>query len=115
MSRSAENYNKPEIFMPERFMDDLSHQLHISVNASIEKRDQFMFCWGRRMCPGVHLAEVQMFHIWVRVFATSTIVPPLDEKERPVYPDLDNCYDGGIIVKPLKSRLRFVERSDCLI
>ncbi|KAI9496863.1 cytochrome P450 [Zychaea mexicana] len=106
-------YDNPEKFIPDRSMED---QTPMSVCAnSREKRDQFTFGWGRRVCPGIHMAEVELFHIWVRVFATTIIEPPLDNSGKPVYPNLNAIEDLGIIVAPKESNLEFIERRDRLI
>ncbi|KAI9268206.1 cytochrome P450 [Phascolomyces articulosus] len=112
MSHNTSYYEYPDQFMPERFIDDPA-PFYTSVNSDIEKRHHFAFGWGRRVCPGIYLAEVSLFHVWVRVFASTTIEPPLDNMGKPIYPNLNAYYNGGIVVKPLeKANLRFVERTD---
>ncbi|KAG2225134.1 hypothetical protein INT45_011817, partial [Circinella minor] len=114
LCRSAEFYDKPEEFIPDRYINDLS-PYSVSVNANIEIRDQYTFGWGRRMCPGVHLVDVEFFNIWVHIFATAVIAPPLDKKGKPNYVDLNTCHDVGILVAPENPYLRFLKRSDSLL
>ncbi|KAG2226788.1 hypothetical protein INT45_005753, partial [Circinella minor] len=114
ISLDPKSYYEPEKFVPDRYINDLT-SFSVSVNASIEKRDQFIFGWGRRLCPGVHLAEVELFNFWVRIFATARIEAPLDNKGRPVLPDLSAHFDAGLVVAPVEPRLRFIERKDRLI
>ncbi|KAI9258926.1 cytochrome P450 [Phascolomyces articulosus] len=115
LNKSPDCYVNPEEFMPERYIQDPT-PISVSLNSNVEKRDQYMFGWGRRICPGVHLAEVELFNFWVRIFATSTIEPPLDnDTGLPVYPNLNSIHDAGIVVAPKYPNLRFIERSDRLV
>ncbi|KAI9246470.1 cytochrome P450 [Phascolomyces articulosus] len=107
-------YDRPDEFVPDRYIDDLS-TFSVLVNANIEKRDLYTFGWGRRMCPGYHLVEVEFFNIWVQIFATTVIEPPLDTNGNPKYPDLDGYHDVGIIVAPRDKYLRFIERTDRIV
>ncbi|KAI9492124.1 cytochrome P450 [Zychaea mexicana] len=108
-------YDKPREFVPERYMLD-QRTLAASVSSSASRgRDQFMFGWGRRTCPGVHMADVEMFYFWVRILATSIIEPTLDHQGQPRYPDLDSYLDGGITSAPGDPYIQIVERPDRLI
>ncbi|KAI9491887.1 cytochrome P450 [Zychaea mexicana] len=114
LNLSPDRYQNPEKFLPDRYAGD-PRPLSVSVNSSIDTRDQFMFGWGRRICPGVNLADAETFNFWVRIFATSTIEPPLNKQGVPMYPNLDACYDGGLVVTPIDANLRFVKRRDRLV
>ncbi|KAI8144939.1 cytochrome P450 [Fennellomyces sp. T-0311] len=113
LNLNANEYQSPEEFLPERYMDDIS-MLSTSVNSKTG-RDHFMFGWGRRLCPGVDLADVIMFNFMVGVLATTTIEPPLNDKGMPTYPDVHSLRNGGLVVAPAQSVLQFVERPDRLI
>ncbi|BFZ61991.1 hypothetical protein YB2330_003070 [Saitoella coloradoensis] len=57
MHRNPEHYPEPESFSPERFLD---HNLGAAASAALTdpgKRDHFAFGFGRRICPGMHVAE----------------------------------------------------------
>ncbi|KAI8150054.1 cytochrome P450 [Fennellomyces sp. T-0311] len=108
LCRNPNAYNSPKEFKPERFLEDL-RPLSISIKAPAESRENYMFGWGRQ-CPGVHLAEVELFNVWVRILATMTTEPGLDENGRPVYPNLIGIRDTGLNVVPLESQLRFIKR-----
>ncbi|KAI9493967.1 cytochrome P450 [Zychaea mexicana] len=113
LNLSEEFYDNPREFIPERYLYD-KRPLSVSVNANSQTRDQFVFGWGRRICPGVHMSDVELFNFWVRILATARIEPPLLNGQ-PVYPDLNAYHDGGLTVGPSETKLRFVERHDRLI
>ncbi|ODQ55491.1 cytochrome P450 [Saitoella complicata NRRL Y-17804] len=57
MHHNPEHYPEPESFSPERFLD---HNLGAAASAALtdtRKRDHFAFGFGRRICPGIHVAE----------------------------------------------------------
>lgn len=52
-------WEKPNDFMPERFRDH--SKLASQYTNDAEKRDHFGYGFGRRVCPGIHLAERNLF------------------------------------------------------
>ena len=62
-----ERYPEPHLFKPERF---IGHKLSASEEAALAdpyKRAHFSFGGGRRICPGMHVAERSMFINIVRL------------------------------------------------
>ncbi|KAI8150055.1 cytochrome P450 [Fennellomyces sp. T-0311] len=114
LTRNDTVYDNPDQFLPERYLDDM-RQMTASVNAKGEHREQYMFGWGRRTCPGVLLAEVELFTMWIRVLATTTIGPAVDEHGEPVYPNLNMLHDQGLAVAPGDAYLRFIKRPNSLV
>ncbi|KAI9491715.1 cytochrome P450 [Zychaea mexicana] len=114
MHWDPEVYPEPEKFIADRFMNN-TKTMYASANSRIENRDHYNFGWGRRICPGIHLAEVQMYNVMVRVIARSVIAPVLDSKGSPVLPDLNGARDAGLVLQPPTDDVRFLERTDALI
>lgn len=54
MHHDSERWQEPEHFQPERFVD---FPALASAYAASERRDHFGYGAGRRICPGIHLAE----------------------------------------------------------
>ena len=67
------------------------------------------------MCPGAYLAELELFNVWIRLFAKCIIEPALDEHGAPRLPNLDDLVNGGVVMPPKSSVMRIVKRSDSLI
>ncbi|OAD00011.1 cytochrome P450 CYP5207, partial [Mucor lusitanicus CBS 277.49] len=73
---SNDNYviQNPEKFLPERFQYD-SRTLHAGANEGPE--EHCAFGWQKRICPGISLAETQMFNIVTKVMSRCTIEPDI--------------------------------------
>ncbi|KAI9493952.1 cytochrome P450 [Zychaea mexicana] len=111
LNLNEDKFSNPKEFNPKRYLED-SRSLNASVNGNAENRDQFVFGWGRRICPGVHMSDVEMFYFWTRILATATIESPLDNQGQPLYPNLNAYHDVGVAVEPYDHHLRFVKRTD---
>ncbi|KAI8141446.1 cytochrome P450 [Fennellomyces sp. T-0311] len=110
MHRDPARYPDPDTFMPDRFMHEAKPMAGAAAG-NVEQRDQFSFGWGRRQCPGMYLAEAQLFVTLTTIFAQCTLEAPEGEN----LPDLDDVRDNGILVSPPPFSLRFVRRQDCLL
>ncbi|KAL0086935.1 hypothetical protein F4703DRAFT_1927808 [Phycomyces blakesleeanus] len=111
MHMRPENFSEPEKFIPERFLDDM-RTWSASANGAIEDRDMYAFGWGRRVCPGIYLAEVEIFNVMVRTLSRHTIEPGLDSFGNLVYCSMDTLDTHGITFGPKDFTIRLVERKD---
>lgn len=106
-------YEDPESFKPERY---LNHPLRAGVYAATsnpEERDHFTFGAGRRICPGMHLAENSLFITLAKILWAFEIRPPLgDDGEEEVMDTSDEAYEDGSTTIPKPYRVRFIPRSD---
>lgn len=53
-------YDHPDRFDPDRFVDLVTSSAALA-NGPIGARDHVTFGWGRRLCPGMHLADANGF------------------------------------------------------
>ncbi|CEP10775.1 hypothetical protein [Parasitella parasitica] len=107
-------FTEPEKFIPERFLHDAS-TMHARANGKLEDRDHYAFGWNNRVCPGIILAENEMFNIVTKVMARCTIKPTNLPNGQSVYPNLNDIRGRGAAVLPGPFRLRFIERDNRLI
>ncbi|KAK2467643.1 hypothetical protein APHAL10511_000498 [Amanita phalloides] len=76
-----EVYPDPEKFRPERFVND---------GQNIPAPDpETAFGYGRRICPGRHLAKNELFIIIASVLASFNILPPVDGSGNPINAEVD--------------------------
>jgi len=69
MLHNPETYPEPDIFNPDRYG---------SSQTEMTKVEELVFGFGRRTCPGVHLAQATLFSFVSTVLATCTILPEKD-------------------------------------
>lgn len=71
-------YPNPHNFDPSRFLGH-PHGSGYYAAGPATARDHWSFGAGRRVCPGVHLAENSMFVVLAKLLWAFEILPPLDE------------------------------------
>ncbi|CAO3645431.1 unnamed protein product [Cunninghamella blakesleeana] len=115
MHYNPDVFDDPKTFNPERFLN-YSRTFSASANGSIDTRDQYNFGWGRRICPGIYLAEMEMFHIVTRMIAYTTIAKPLDKNGNEITIDpFEDSVDGGLVTVPKPFELRYLSRPNVQI
>lgn len=107
-----ERWKDPEEFDPSRYLSYPLTAGAYAAAADADERDQFNFGAGRRICPGMHLAENSMFITLAKILWAFEIRPPLgpDGKEEPVDTS-DDGYEPGVNTLPKQYKARFVPRS----
>ena len=72
MAHNESKYPNPDIFLPERFLND---------DGSLKPNDieNIAFGYGRRICAGRHFSDASIWSVIVKVLAVFTILKPLDE------------------------------------
>ncbi|KAF9489406.1 cytochrome P450 [Pleurotus eryngii] len=82
-------YPDPDIFKPERFLETLDHPVKDK-----DPRD-YVYGFGRRSCPGSHLADASMWLLCANVLAALDIRPPVGDDGKPRLPS-GRFLDGSI-------------------
>ncbi|KDR77141.1 hypothetical protein GALMADRAFT_431691 [Galerina marginata CBS 339.88] len=99
--KDPEMFPEPETFRPERFLETTNSRL---------KQFDLPFGFGRRACPGMHLALNSLFINISRILWAFDIKPALDEDGRGVIPDSTN-YTNGFNSRPVSFDCRLIPRS----
>ncbi|RYC65168.1 hypothetical protein CHU98_g1038 [Xylaria longipes] len=87
-------YPRPHQFDPDRFKDDRQNFYDAAVNPDVAQRDQFAFGAGRRICPGIHVADRSLFLGISRLLWAFDFKRPLDGDGNEVVPDPTNVTQG---------------------
>lgn len=105
-------YDDPEAFKPERY---LGHPLKAGAYAAAAdpyERDHFGFGAGRRICPGMHLAENSLFITLAKILWAFEIKPHIGEDGKEEAVDVsDDAYEEGTSTLPKPFQVRFIPRN----
>ncbi|KAI9836280.1 MAG: hypothetical protein M1819_001617 [Sarea resinae] len=112
MHQNEKLYPEHEKFNPDRFLDHPKLANDYAVGPDWAKRDHYGYGAGRRMCPGIHLAERNMWRITAKLLWAFDIAPALDPvTKQPVELD-EHAYTSAILTRPMPYRIRVSPRSD---
>ncbi|RMZ77835.1 hypothetical protein DV737_g4172, partial [Chaetothyriales sp. CBS 132003] len=104
----------PDVFNPERYAGRTLLAAEYAASANYENRDHYGYGSGRRICPGIHLAERSLFLamaklLWAFDFsekkdAQGNVVAPVDS-------DIRTGYSEGFLVCAIPFRAEISVRS----
>ncbi|KAH9941412.1 cytochrome P450 [Amylocystis lapponica] len=103
MLHDSSKFPAPERFVPERHLD--ADGMLYSANEA----ETTAFGFGRRICPGRHLAFSSVWITVASVLATFTLVKPRDKDGNTIEPDGE--YVTGLVVQPPPFKCAFEPRS----
>ncbi|KIK59232.1 hypothetical protein GYMLUDRAFT_227258 [Collybiopsis luxurians FD-317 M1] len=104
---NEEDYPNPNQFNPSRFLD--AEGKH---NPNLQDPSGATFGFGRRVCPGKHIALASLFIVIASILTCYTIEPELDEHGEPVKPEVEWNPEPTLLNNPLPFKCRFVPRSE---
>lgn len=104
-------FRHPRKFDPSRYLSDTQSLAESAANSDGTKRDQFTFGAGRRICPGIHVAERSLFLGISRLVAAFNFLPIINERTKePVLPDQEKLTQGFVCM-PEEFQVQIVPRS----
>lgn len=86
-----EAYPEPEVFNPNRFLR-LNNAGELELDPTVQDPEVASFGFGRRVCPGRHLAYETLWLAIVSVLATFNISKAKDINGKEITPELENVY-----------------------
>ncbi|KAJ3907353.1 cytochrome P450-like protein, partial [Lentinula edodes] len=101
-----EDYPEPDLFNPSRFLDADG-----KIDPEVKDPTIPAFGFGRRVCPGKHMALASLWIVVASILACYSIEPELDENGNLIKPKA-RWYSGPTLFNhPLPFKCRFVPRS----
>ncbi|KAJ6559613.1 cytochrome P450 [Mycena capillaripes] len=101
ISHEEKTYSDPDAFKPERFLD---RKFDDPIRDA-----QPAFGFGRRACPGRHMAASSIWITVVSVLAMFKITKEVGEDGQPIEPSYE--YKGGLIISPVPFKCVITPRS----
>jgi cytochrome P450 len=86
----------PRVFNPDRYKDDVQSFGDAAASPDPAKRDAFTFGAGRRICPGIHVAERSLFLGMAGILWAFTIKPAKDPHGNEIIPNADRLTQGFV-------------------
>ncbi|KAI8949870.1 cytochrome P450 [Xylaria longipes] len=108
-------YPQPQAFDPTRFDGDVTSASESANLADGSKRDHFGFGAGRRICPGLHVAERTMLLSVARLLWGFNFTKAVDDLGHEVLPPWDDFADGLLATpQPFQAKItcRSPERAE---
>lgn len=110
---NPEQWDNPDVFDPSRYLSYPNKAGVYAAGGDAAQRDHYDFGAGRRICPGMHLAENSLFITLAKLLWAFKIEPPLGADGKPLAMDLsDAAYEDGVNTVPKPFKARFVPRSE---
>ncbi|TEA09810.1 Cytochrome P450 monooxygenase patI [Colletotrichum sidae] len=105
-------WDHPEVFDPSRYLAYPEKAGVYAAQGDPDARDHYDFGAGRRVCPGMHLAENSLFITIAKIVWAFEIRPPLGADGNEVPVDVsDAAYEPGVNTLPKPFKVRFIPRS----
>ncbi|KZT31335.1 cytochrome P450 [Sistotremastrum suecicum HHB10207 ss-3] len=108
MTSNENDFPDPYTFNPERYMDYSSEKP--SLRSDVRDPFDIIFGFGRRACPGRHVAVAQMWIMCATLLSVFDIKCPLDDNGDEIRPDLE--YVSSITSHPKPFKSVFAPRSE---
>lgn len=107
-----DRFKDPFAFRPERYLSHTQRSAVYANSADVSQRDHFTFGAGRRICPGIHLAENGLFLAVANIIWAYEFRAPLDESGKEIKMDVsDEAFLDGAIRIPKPYKIRIIPRN----
>ena len=100
MHHDEKKFPHPEVFDPDHYKGQTALASELATAADYESRDHYGYGAGRRLCPGIHLAERNLFLAISKLLWGFSIGPGKDAHGNVIEPDVSNetGYSAGFLI-----------------
>lgn len=114
MHHDKQRFNHPDVFDPDHYKGQMELAPQLAAATDYNKRDHYGYGSGRRICPGIHLAERNLFLGIAKLIWAFSIEPGLDDCGNTIEPDFDprTGYSEGFLVCAKDFPCRITPRSE---
>ncbi|KAH7083300.1 cytochrome P450 [Paraphoma chrysanthemicola] len=96
--RDPTRYANPTVFNPDRFLEDTSSSAESATSIDVSRRDHFGFGAGRRICPGMNVADRSLLLGIARIFWAFDVKPKLGADGEAKMPVQDDFVPGFVAI-----------------
>ncbi|KZT40803.1 cytochrome P450 [Sistotremastrum suecicum HHB10207 ss-3] len=107
MASDSRHFPDPSTFNPDRFLKYEGEGRSLRVDVC--NPEDFIFGFGRRICPGRHLASGSLWIALATMLSVFDIAIPTDVDGNKIMPDME--YESGLVSHPKTYRGDFTPRS----
>lgn len=105
-------YEKEETFNPDRYIGYTRLANDYAGSPDWEGRDHFGYGAGRRICPGIHLAERNMWRIAAKLLWAFDFSQEIDSVTKQPIPINTHAYTPGVAMFPMPFKVQIKPRSE---
>ena len=114
LQHDENRFKDPDRFDPDHYEGVTALAPELAAASDPEMRDHYGYGSGRRICPGMHLAERNMFLAFAKLLWAFEFLPGEDNSGHAIEPDTDpeTGYSEGFLVCAKDYELRVRVRSE---
>ena len=114
LHHDPDRHPNPDVFEPERYVDRTLLAPAYAASTDFENRDHYGYGSGRRICPGIHLAERNLFLAMAKLLWAFDFCAKRDGQNVavPVDTDAKTGYSEGFLHCPKPFELDVRRRSE---
>ncbi|KAF2774012.1 putative cytochrome P450 oxidoreductase [Teratosphaeria nubilosa] len=104
-------FSDHDTFDPDRYQGHARLANDYAGSPEWSNRDHYGYGAGRRLCPGIHFAERNMWRIAAKLLWAFEFAEPVDEVTGKTIPLDTHAYNAGILQAPLPFKVKITPRS----
>jgi cytochrome P450 len=104
-------YDEPDTYNPDRYLNHPGLASEYAASQDYQNRDHYSYGAGRRICPGIQLAERTQFRMLSAMLWTFRIEHAVDQKTGEAIPIDTEAFEDKLITGPKPFKVRFTPRS----